>query len=173
MTSTCSAFRAHASLAQTAPPLPSTAAPRAQSCFGVVPKARAPDSRSWRAHVLHKRTRRVTYAPAFAFKRVSRGIQEHFNETHRKQAARGERLGKQPCLLLTSPICPLHLEQHEGKQHCDDSSDRRLPYNTEFNHSNLKSRLNPAQISSIFEHLCVYKSGKGSLWLTVVSFFIQ
>lgn len=33
---------------------------------------------------------------------------------HRKQAAGEERLGKQPCLLLTGPICPLHLDQHEG-----------------------------------------------------------
>lgn len=32
---------------------------------------------------------------------------------HRKQAAGEERLGKQPCLLLTGPICPLHLDQHE------------------------------------------------------------
>lgn len=44
------------------------------------------------------------------------GIQEYFNETHRKQAAREERLGKQPCLLLAGPICPLHLEQHEKKK---------------------------------------------------------
>lgn len=43
------------------------------------------------------------------------GIQEYINETHRKQAVREERLGKQPCLLLTGPICPLHLERHGKK----------------------------------------------------------
>lgn len=43
------------------------------------------------------------------------GIQEYINELHRKQAVREERLGKQPCLLLASPICPLHLGQH-GKR---------------------------------------------------------
>lgn len=60
--------------------------------------------------------------PAFSFSRVLwvaklawPGIQEYINEIHRKQAVREERLGKQPCLLLTGSICPLHLEQH-GKR---------------------------------------------------------
>lgn len=180
VTSTCSAFRAHGSLAQTAPRLPSTAVPRAQSCFRVVcshlklvhltPGAGARTCYTNARGGSHRCQLSVSSASRRA---ATRGIQEHFNETHRKQAAREERLGKQPCLLLTSPICPLHLEQHEGQKHCADSSDPTLPYNTEWNHSNLKGRFNPALISSIFEHLCVYKSGKGSLWLTVVSFFIQ
>ena len=58
------------------------------------------------------------YTTAFSLKCVlvqAQGIQEYINETGRKQAAREERLGKQPCLLLTGPICPLHLEQHGKK----------------------------------------------------------
>lgn len=60
--------------------------------------------------------------PAFSFswilwvgKLAWPGIQEYINEIHRKQAVREERLGKQPCLLLTSSIWPLHLEQHGKK----------------------------------------------------------
>lgn len=162
VTSTCSAFRAHASLAPTPPPLPSTAVPRAQSWFCVVcshlmlvhltPGAGACTCYTNARGGSHTRQLSVSSASRRA---ATRGIQEHFNETHRKQAAREERLGKQPRLLLTSPICPLHLEQQQGKKHCADSSDPMLPYNTEFNQSNLKSRFNPALISSVFEHLCV------------------
>lgn len=65
-------------------------------------------------------------------KKCRRGIQEYINETHRKQAVREERLGKQWCLLMASPICPLHLEQHGKKtmaqfiRHCTVNTLHRI-----------------------------------------------
>lgn len=119
------------------------------------------------------------------------GIQEYFNETHRKQAAREERLGKQPCLLLTGPICPLHLEQHEKKRLWPNSSDSALLYTTQPNYFNinievffLQAEVNPWEVTVGRFHPCFspsilnfylfiksFESSKGSLWFTVVSFF--
>lgn len=63
--------------------------------------------------------RKIQFASAFlVLQKLARpGIQEYINEIHRKQAAREERLGNQPCLLLTGTICPLHLEQHGKKDY--------------------------------------------------------
>lgn len=109
-----------------------------QSNDFTLPPPSADKDNCWTKHQSHWGTersgqRKVTYStsrmsikhstcPAFSFswvlwvaKLAWPGIQEYINEIHRKQAVREERLGKQPCLLLTSSIWPLHLEQHGKK----------------------------------------------------------